>query len=303
MQKIKINWTAAIVAFLLAVIVWYAVTGRERVETWVSVRLELKGLPEKFALLNSLPSRLELRLSGPSGLLSNLSSQDTPYVLNLSDVSKGKNIIPLAKSDMPFSGAFDVMEIKPAVLELDVDEVVEKTVPISVALGNKPGPGIKKVELVPREKEVVVKGAESLLHDINKIKAYVALPEEIKEQNFTLFSYLSLPPGTEGTPAKVDVDVTVEGQPKPVTLTREVVIKARFLPANVFAEPDTVEVKVEIPFTWQADDSKLEEVQAYVLASDETEQKKYRLPVKTVIPEGVKLIRVKPEKITLHVGK
>ncbi len=302
MQKIKINWVAALLAFFLAVIVWYTVTGRERVETWVGVRLELKGLPNKYVLLNNLPARLEIRLRGPSGLIRNLTGQDMPLVINLADVTKGKNIIPLSKTDMPFTGAFDVMEIRPSALEAEIDEVIEKQVSVTAVPTNKPPVGISKVAFVPEPGKIILKGPESTVYNIDKIKAQVTLPENISKREFSLPSYISLPAGTEAVPSAVKVNVTVEGKNKHVVLVRSIGTQHVPLPDKVSLNPNSVELKVEIPFGWEVDSEILKSLQAYVVLPDNFTDldSKQILPVKVKVPKDVKLLEINPKNILLN---
>lgn len=300
MQKFKIHWPSALLALLMATIIWYTVTGRERVETWVGVRLEVKGVPDGYVMLdgNNLPGTLEVRLRGPSGLIRNLTGQDIPLVLSLSNVDKGRNIIPLNRSDLPISGAFEVMEIRPPSIEVDVDILEEKTVEIvpltSVALPE----GITKISYTPSPKEITIKGPSNLLKRINKVEALVNLPDKINTRHLKLNSYISMPPGIEATPSSVSISAEVDGEDKQISLERNVVIKTTLGRPKIKLVPAGVKLTLSVPFDWDEKNKKLSEVQAFVDLDSYDEIKNGQLlKVKTSLPEEIKRIDIDPSKV------
>ena len=306
MHKFKIHWPSALLALLMAVIVWYTVTGRERVETWVGVRLEIKGVPAGYVMLdgNNLPGRLEVRLRGPSGLIRNLTGQDIPLVLNLSQVDKGRNIIPLTRSDLPISGAFEVMEIRPPSIEVDIDVVEEKTVKVVPLASVTLPPGITKITYTLSPKEIKIKGPSSILKPITRVEALVNLPDKINTRQLSLNSYISLPTGVEATPANVAITANIEGRDKQIEITRNIVINSA--PARpdmrpgLKLEPPVVKLTLGIPFDWDEKNRKLSEVQARVDLSDYAEIKDGQLlKVKTALPEEVTLLYITPTRVKL----
>ncbi len=250
MQKFKNHWPSALLAFLMAMIIWYTVTGRERVETWVGVRLEVKGVPDGYIMLdgNNLPGKLEVRLRGPSGLIRNLAGQDIPLVLSLSNVDKGRNIIPLTRSDLPISGAFEVMEIRPPSIEVDIDILEKKTVDVVALASATLPPGITKINYTLSPEQITIKGPSNVLKPINKVEALVNLPEKIDTRELKLSSYISLPMGVESTPESIAISATVEGEDKQISLERNVSINAKPDSPNLTLDPPVVNLTLAVTF-------------------------------------------------------
>ena len=300
MQKFKNHWPSALLAFLMAMIIWYTVTGRERVETWVGVRLEVKGVPDGYIMLdgNNLPGKLEVRLRGPSGLIRNLAGQDIPLVLSLSNVDKGRNIIPLTRSDLPISGAFEVMEIRPPSIEVDIDILEKKTVDVVALASATLPPGITKINYTLSPEQITIKGPSNVLKPINKVEALVNLPEKIDTRELKLSSYISLPMGVESTPESIAISATVEGEDKRISLERNVSINAKPDSPNLTLDPPAVNLTLAVPFDWNENNRNLNEVQAFVDLNDYDEIRNGQLlKVKISLPEEVKRIKIAPSRV------
>lgn len=305
MQKVKIHWPSALLSIILALTVWYTVTGRERVETWINVRLEVKGVPDGFVLLNgnNLPGTLEVRLRGPSGLIRNLTGQDIPLVLSLAHVKKGDNILHLLGEDIPISGAFDVMEIRPPVVEIVVDSVIEKEVQVTAVSSSTLPPGITKISYTPKPDKITIKGPESVIGKINKINALVILPTEIEKSELILAPYIGLPPGVEASPTNVTVTAAIEGKPKEITLARAITIESKNkVPASLVTTPASVQVKLEIPFDWDARNIKPTDLTVRINLPDDIKKADGQtFNVTVTAPEQTKIIEVKPAKVKVTV--
>ena len=69
------NWLYALMAFLMSVTLWYMVTGRERVETLVEVKLEFKGIPSGLVVREGLTNKISVRIRGPRGRRTQLGAE------------------------------------------------------------------------------------------------------------------------------------------------------------------------------------------------------------------------------------
>ena len=303
LKKIKIHWPSALLSILLALTVWFSIAGRERVETWMNVRLELKDVPDGYVLLNgnTLPGSVEVRLRGPSGLIRNLTGQNIPMLISLSGVEPGHNLITLTGSDIPISGAFDIMEIRPQALEVDVDVVIEKDVKLTARSTHTPPKGVTKLELIPTQSSIHLKGPKTLVDKINQVEALVSLPAEINQREMTLPSYISLPQGVEATPPQINVLIKAEGQPQTINVQRSVSVdKLELIPPNLSIKPTSVTITLNIPFDWNEKNPALQQVLATVeLPENAAPDKPTRLAVKVSTPEQIKFIEVEPKSVTV----
>ena len=61
----KGNWRYLLVAFLLALGLWYTLNAREQIERVVEVRLDYKGLPEASSIKSACASAVHRNCCGP----------------------------------------------------------------------------------------------------------------------------------------------------------------------------------------------------------------------------------------------
>ncbi|MBQ4133641.1 MAG: hypothetical protein IJD04_07925 [Desulfovibrionaceae bacterium] len=299
----KIHWPSALLSVFLALTVCFALSGRERVETWIDVRLEIKDMPEGYVLLNSngLPSTVEVRLSGPSGLIRNLDGQNLPMMLSLSDIKQGYNLLSLNEDDIPLSGAFDIMEIRPNSVEVNADKIVEKEVKLT-ARSTQPLPeGITKIELILPQNTIMLKGPRTLLEEVSKVDAVVSLPASILKRELTLPSNLSLPQGIKAHPAHVNVLLRAEGKPKAIILQRPVKLAHKNPDSpGLQISPEAVTITLQVPFDWNEKNQALAQLYAEVsLPDDGIIDKPLTREVKIISPEETRVLSVKPEKVSI----
>ncbi|MCC8193226.1 MAG: hypothetical protein LIP28_01075, partial [Deltaproteobacteria bacterium] len=97
-----IRWTSACIAFCLAVTLWYAVTVRDKVETWVDVNVQFKGAPENLVISEGLINKVAVRIRVARGLSRSLTGREASMVVDLSKITRGSNAIPITRDFLPF---------------------------------------------------------------------------------------------------------------------------------------------------------------------------------------------------------
>ena len=132
----KGNWRYLLVAFLLALGLWYTLNAREQIERVVEVRLDYKGLPTGLIVTGGQLNKVSVRLRGPQELLRSMTNREISYTMDLSGVTPGKNVIPLTTGENkpPELRAYEVLEVTPSRMILEVDKIMETNLPVKVAL-------------------------------------------------------------------------------------------------------------------------------------------------------------------------
>ena len=97
----KPNWQYLLLAFAMALFCWYLVTGRERVDTWMTMRVEMTGAPEGLYIKNGMVGSVEVLVRGPRGVARKLEENQLVYSLNLGKIVPGKNIILFDAKNVP----------------------------------------------------------------------------------------------------------------------------------------------------------------------------------------------------------
>ncbi|BFR48905.1 YbbR-like domain-containing protein [Nitratidesulfovibrio sp. HK-II] len=296
------NWQYAIMAFVMAVTLWYMVTGRERVEVVSEVRLEFKGIPQNLVVREGLVNKVSVRVRGPKGLVRVMNSRDLNYAIDLSGLKRGTNIVPLTAEKLPEARAFEVVEIIPSRLTLEVDAIGEKDVPVTVDLN-----GILPVDLRIDKTEVVpprvhLRGPETLISRIDKVKVAVAAPALDEAGSMEVQATPILPEATESIPPTVSVQFTLGVRIKETTLKREVSVRP---PQGLRAQvsPRTVTLLLEMPASVAADEVALRGVRVYAEVPVGTMPGQAKLPVRVDLPEKVRLKDISPDAVNVTFRK
>lgn len=296
---LKFNWQIALVAVLLATSLWYAVVGREKVEAWVEVPLEIKGLPSKYILNTSPPDFIRVRVRGPEGLMRSLDRRKLQYTLDLSAVARGNNTITLPPEDMPFSGAFDVLEISPPVLEFFVDVLSSRKAVIDPILRDALPKGLRVGEMEASPHNVTLSGPESVISQMTSVNATVAMPPDITENSINTLARVITPPGVQAQPAEVGVKLDIKGTRKVLVLQVPILVQGN-LPESSSLDPEIVQVQLDVPLAWTPNGSELRALTATVEVNEDMKES-VNLQVHIHAPEGSKVIKINPSRITLTI--
>ena len=228
------RWQYILLALALAVFSWFQVTGREKVDTWLPVSLEMANSPEGLIIRSGMVSKVEVRVRGPKGLVRSLLEQKLAYSIDAANLTVGDNLIEFDAKKLPLSGAFEVVEFKPSRVILDVDRVDERQLPVDVSYAGAIDP-YYDLEYIKTTPDVVsVRGPESVLRTMNSIPLVVS--DEFGENppaKWHKEAALVTPEGVEPTPGVVTVEMSI--LPK----TKEIWVK---VPLEVEA-PDTLLVR------------------------------------------------------------
>ena len=293
------NWFYRGLALFLAVFCWYLVTGRERVDSWVRVKVEMAGLPESLVLRGTVRDSIDVLVRGPKGLVRKIEPGTTIYTLDARGLTDGVNTVVVEPGKLPLAKLFDVVEVRPQSLELVVEKKVSRTAPVHLVL--KEGLGRDyRVNSVLEPQNVTVSGPESVVQAIREVPTQpVTLPGELSGRFDTLTS-LVLPEQAEATPRTVKVQATYQ------LLTREAAVEAPLRlvykgRARVGALPEAVMIRVKAPVTMLREGGWRGLIDAYVEVAADAAPGKHEIAYRVTLPQGFELIEAKPEKATIVV--
>ena len=123
-----------LLSLVFAVGLWYVVTGSAQVEADVAVRVEYRGLSSGLLVEEGMINSVNVRLRGPAELLRSLHDRDLTYTVDLSEVRRGANVIPLEPGRLLEFKAYEVVSSRPNRLVLEVDALAEKIVPLEASV-------------------------------------------------------------------------------------------------------------------------------------------------------------------------
>ena len=194
-KKFAHNLPTFLMAFALAVTIWImAVNDTDPVNMRTypqGIPIEVKGLSSDLVITNQLPSDVTVSLSAPTSLWQTLI--DSPELIHasihLTDLEEGSYEIPVdVKVD---AKPVKVETIGPANLEVDLEPLYSKYLPIQLVQPSQPAVGYEAGEPVLSHDYATVNGPASQISKITEIRAIVDVSQANQDidRNITLAAY------------------------------------------------------------------------------------------------------------------
>lgn len=163
------NWTFKLVSLVLALMLWMFIMGERRLEVGYRVPLELQNIPKELMVANEVPSLVDVRVSGPRTLQMKVSPNDISIIVDLVDLKPGLTTFKQLEERLNLPSGLRVTRLSPSFIDLKLERIKQKLVPVKVALAGEPLTGFKvqNVRVVPDE--VIIEGGETELKSISEV--------------------------------------------------------------------------------------------------------------------------------------
>ena len=168
-EKIFNNWLLKLVSLAFAIVLWFFVMGESRMEVNHIVSLEYVNLPEGLMIASEVPTSVALRINGPRALQVNLDQGDIGLRVDLNGLSAGVTSFKRLDETLDIPGGLKITRISPSYVDVKLEKVRERGVPVKVVLTGDPAPGllVKSVKAAPDR--VVIIGAESEIKVVSEV--------------------------------------------------------------------------------------------------------------------------------------
>ncbi|SBV90599.1 putative YbbR family protein [uncultured delta proteobacterium] len=299
-QTVKgIRWTTASIAFCLAVTLWYAVTVRDKVETWVDVGVQFKGAPANLVISEGLINKLSVRVRAARGLSRSLTGREASMVVDLSTITKGSNAIVITRDMLPFTAAYEVVEISPPRIQVVADTMASREIELESRFDGRLATDlfVKTLRLEPQK--VTVSGAESLVAGISRIRIPVPLTADMAKGKNTLSVAVPMNANISVAPPQVGIELEVDVRTKQLKLVRDVTVTGNTNGHAVAIHPGKVTIVAEIPESLAKDQAALAAITATVLLSQDPADNNRPLSVAVSLPENAELVSVTPPEVAV----
>ncbi len=164
------NWTLKLISIVFAILLWIFIMGERRLEVGFRVPLELQNIPKQLIIANEVPSLVDVRISGPRTLLMKVSPNDISIVVDLSDLRPGLTTFKRLEERLNLPSGLRVTRLSPSFIDLKLERVKEKLVPVHVSLTGQPLEGFKVAAVKAVPDKVAIAGAETELKGINEVR-------------------------------------------------------------------------------------------------------------------------------------
>ncbi len=160
-KKLNENWALKLLALAFACILWFFVTGEQKLERSYEVPLQLKNMPAGMMVANDIPNVIDVRISGPRTLLMNLQLQDIGIAVNLKDLEPGLTTLKRLEERLNLPGPLKVTRLSPSYIDVKLERVVSKKVEVKPQFRGKPAAGYRVAAVHIEPAQVMIEGAES----------------------------------------------------------------------------------------------------------------------------------------------
>lgn len=244
----KTHWLLLLMAFLAALAMWYIVTISDRLDAQVEVRLDYKNIPENLVVMDGLLNKVTVRIRGPQTLVRSINPQDMNQVVNLSRLKKGSNVIPLVPEKLESNiRAFEVLEVVPPRLTIEVDALMERTLPVKPVLKSQLTNSVLTVDAITvTPPSILVRGPESLVGSMRNVNLNIPLDPNAAAGIHSQVFALDLPSLVTAIPGAVKVQYTITSGRKEVLLQRDIVVDTPDR-RKYTVKPSSITLRVEVP--------------------------------------------------------
>jgi len=215
LSQLSENWILKLLSLIFALVLWFFVMGERRQEIGFSVPLKLENIPQTLMVANEVPNLVDVRISGPRTLLMNLSPQDISISVDLKDLKPGLTSFKRLDEKLNIPSALKVTRLSPSFVDVKLERIKEKQVPVVISVEGEPAAGFRLVETKLSPAKVVVVGAEGELKDIREVPTEAVSLTDVTES----FS-LMVPLNFQGKYSRlkeqeaIEVQVTIEAAPE-----------------------------------------------------------------------------------------
>lgn len=301
------HWHIILATILFATLLWASVSMTYEYTTSVSLPVQLKNLPLQFALKNTLPQSVTMKLKGTGWhLLKYTITSEKIFHIDASIFSKSSIIYTdyFISDYYQLPTEITLIDTSPDSIILDIDVSATKKIKVitDVDIKFRDGHGqIGVASILPDS--VVVRGAKSILDTLNEWKTENKKFAEVSEPlNITL--KLTKPPQYILSLEQSEINYSINVQPFAEKTFPGINIEIRLLPPHreVILIPPKLDVIIRGSIDMLADFSS-ENLKASIdyqnLLADSTG---YIQPEIT-IPDGLQIVRKQPEQFQYIIRK
>ena len=290
-------------SLLLALTLWFFVMGEKKAEfSFADVPVEFINKPADLVVTHQTARSVNVRISGSRTMLTTLSSNNLKAIMDLEGVKPGTMVFNDLIDTIKLPNGTKITSITPAQVELTVEPLIYKRVPVVVDLTGDPAPGyaVQGVAVDPPSVEVSLGASEAA-----QLVKLMTKPLDISAETGTVTRDVLLALAELDVPRaiskrKVNVVVTIapqllekilSGIPVHLTGSR---YRARVVPA-------TIEVRVQYPYHLE-DVLSAGEIRATIDVSG-LKPGSYSRQAVINVPAGISLLESIPQTCEVVVGK
>ena len=144
-----------LLSLLIAFGLWLHVHGQGEGTVSLDVPLQIHGLPTGLVVVNDLPDHVRVTFSGLQARLGTLSAQDLHVPVDASNLKDpGVAELAIRAGDVAVPPGLSIDKIRPDRLELQVDRIVRRAIPVHARFDLPPGWRVDGLQVDPAKVEL-----------------------------------------------------------------------------------------------------------------------------------------------------
>ena len=298
----RTNWQYLVLAFALALFSWHLVSGREKVDTWIQVPVEMVNMPQGFVVRQGMVHRIEVRVRGPRPMLRTIDMRNVFYPLDLAQLQPGMNQLEFETRNISMSRAIEVVEISPTRVDLLVDRLITRNVPVVTQLETDLHEDYELKRSVLRPPTVVLRGPQSMVEEVDQVTTQPVTVEDHRPGKVEATVGLILPPEVEANPSRVSLQLDFGEKTTDISMEREVLV-AQPAGMTVMVEPKRIRLKLRAPISLVRDEKLADNVWVTTSPLGELASGEHEVSYRVELPPGVALLHGEPGSVRVQIDQ
>ena len=293
------NLGLKLLSVVIALALWIFVNaGQKASERAIEVPVEFRNIPSDLMVTNPSLDQVEVRMMGPPAVLSTIDSDRLKVTLDLEGARPGTSTFRLTPDFFSPPRGVRVTRVSPSIVNLKLEAVAVRSLPVKVRVGEKPPFGYKITAVEASPEMVKVQGAAS---EVNRMSSVDTLPFELEGTQGKTTREVRLDSGGKGisfSPDRVTVSLVLEEE----WITREfqgVKVKAKDSTGEYKVNPGQVYLRLSGPKRVLAP-LRVGEEHVY-LDLKGLEAGNHTLPLTLRLPPEVKVIEQRPSRFRVRI--
>lgn len=138
-------------------------------EADIFIPVDSKNTPEGLIITNGPFTGIEVHVRGPKSIIRTLSEQKIHYLIDLSGVNIGVNVIPIHQAQIPLPDKISILKINPDSIIVKVENEIKKKLPVNISLTGKPAKGFVVAGAKADPMSVILRGSQDTLGRMEKV--------------------------------------------------------------------------------------------------------------------------------------
>ncbi len=163
------DWVLKFVSLLLATVLWYFVGGEDTVDKNVTVPIEIINLPRDLVISNQFKKDIEVTVSGPRSVITEMTNRAVTRQINLSNATPGTNVVENDNDSIPVPRGITVLRIQPSSIILSLDKLIQKQFQVMPVTTGDVAAGYEFEQMNMTPDVITITGPETILSHVDAL--------------------------------------------------------------------------------------------------------------------------------------